>query len=133
MSNDIQSNYKFAILNNLLTQKFSKLLLKLEKNCDYHFNVINETKNVVNNITEICEDLIEKMPKFKRNSVVVNNNFDNSVNNNYRSSSINRSEKTPTKNLTSKNLIGSKTPLIKNNIIIEVVVLIEVKKLQQKI
>ena len=55
------------------------------------------------------------MPKFKRNSVVVNNNFDNSVNNNYRSSSINRSEKTPTKNLTSKNLIGSKTPLIKNN------------------
>ena len=115
MSNDIQSNYKFAILNNLLTQKFSKLLLKLEKNCDYHFNVINETKNVVNNITEICEDLIEKMPKFKRNSVVVNNNFDNSVNNNYRSSSINRSEKTPTKNLTSKNLIGSKTPLIKNN------------------
>ena len=115
MSNDITSNYKFAILNNLLTQKFSKLLLKLEKNSEYHFNVINETKNVVDNITEICEDLIEKMPKFKRNSVVVNNNFDNSVNNNYRSSSINRSEKTPTKNLTSKNLLGSKTPLIKNN------------------
>ena len=115
MSNEITSNYKFAILNNLLTQKFSKLLLKLEKNSEYHFNVINETKNVVDNITEICEDLIEKMPKFKRNSVVVNNNFDNSVNNNYRSSSINRSEKTPTKNLTSKNLLGSKTPLIKNN------------------
>ena len=115
MSNDITSNYKFAILNNLLTQKFSKLLLKLEKNSEYHFNVIKETKNVVDNITEICEDLIEKMPKFKRNSVVVNNNFDNSVNNNYRSSSINRSEKTPTKNLTSKNLLGSKTPLIKNN------------------
>ena len=115
MSDEIKSNYKFAILNNLLTQKFSKLLLKLEKNSEYHFNVIKETKNVVDNITEICEDLIEKMPKFKRNSVVVNNNFDNSVNNNYRSSSINRSEKTPTKNLTSKNLLGSKTPLIKNN------------------
>ena len=113
MSNDIKNTYKFAILNNLLNQKFSKKLLKLEKNCDYHFNVINETKTIVNNITEICEELIEKIPKFKRNSVVVNNNIENNISNNYRSSSINKSEKTPTKNLTSKSL--TKTSLNNNN------------------
>ena len=100
MSNDFNSSYKFAILSNLLNQKFSKNLLKLEKNCEFHFNVINETKTIVDNITEICEELIEKIPKFKRNSVVVSNNIEN----NFRSSSINRSEKTPTKNLTSKSL-----------------------------
>ena len=108
MSNDFNSSYKFAILSNLLNQKFSKNLLKLEKNCEYHFNVINETKTIVDNITEICEELIEKIPKFKRNSVVVSNNIEN----NFRSSSINRSEKTPTKNLTSKSL--TKTSLNRN-------------------
>lgn len=113
MSNDINSSYKFAILNNLLKQKFSKNLLKLEKNSEYHFNVINETKTIVNNITEICEELIEKIPKIKRNSVVVNNNIENNFNSNYRSSSINRSEKTPTKNLTSKSL--TKTSLNRND------------------